>query len=90
MNELPTPSTPIGGFDWTNRRRWIWRTSIFCMVVVVYCLYRGDDLPLYETALTSAFTLLGFIGGSYVAGASWEHRSLVAGITRRPPKDEEQ
>lgn len=90
MSELPASPTSIGGFDWTNRRRWIWRTSLFCMLVIAYCLHRGEDLRLYETAVTAAFTLLGMIGGSYIAGAAWEHRSLVAGITRRPPKDEEQ
>lgn len=90
MTELPTPGSPIGGFDWTNRRKWIWRVSAFCMLVVAYCLYQAEDLRLYETAITAAFTLLGMIGGSYIAGAAWEHRSLVAGITRRPPKDEEQ
>lgn len=92
MSDTPTP-TPlqvINTFDWTNRRRWIWRTTVFCMFVVTYCLLQGEDLRLYETALTSAFTLLGFLGGSYVAGAAWENRSFIAGVTRRPPKDEEQ
>lgn len=44
MSELPTTAAPIGGFDWTNRRKWIWRVSVFCMVVVGYCLWCGEDL----------------------------------------------
>jgi hypothetical protein len=71
----------LGGFDWTNRRRWIWRVTAFCMVVVAFCLWRGDDSRLYETAITWAFGLLGTLGGAYVFGAAWEHRSLVKGIT---------
>lgn len=81
---------PVTGFDWTWRRRWIWSASAFCALVVAYCLWRGEDLRLFETAITAAFTLLGLIGGSYVFGAAWENKSFVAGITRRPPKEEEQ
>lgn len=28
MSELPTPSMPLGGFDWTYRRRWVWAASL--------------------------------------------------------------
>lgn len=80
---------PLGGFDWTNRRKWIWRVSVFCMLTVAYCLWRGEDLRLYETAITAAFSLLGLLGGSYVFGAAWEHRSLVSGVTKQPPAGEQ-
>lgn len=89
MSDLPQASTTIGGFDWTYRRRWIWAATAFCMVVVAYCLWRGDDTRLYETAITWAFGLLGTIGGTYVFGAVFEHRSLAQNILRRPKEGQQ-
>lgn len=60
-------------FDWTNRRKWVFRTTAFCMCVIAYCVYTESN----ETALTASFTLLGAIGATYVGGAAMENMSLA-------------
>lgn len=65
------------GFDWTYRRRWLFMVTFFTMGVIGYCLWEGTDSRLYETAITASFTLLGALGGSYIFGAAWEHRSIA-------------
>lgn len=72
------------GFDWTNRRRWIFGTTAFCMLVVAYCLYTGSDARIYETALNASFMLLGSVGGSYIFGAAWEHKQIAASKATDP------
>lgn len=76
------PQLLTAGFEWKNRRRWIWASSIFCMVVIMYCLFVGSDARIYETAMSSAFVLLGSIGGSYVFAAAWEHKQIATNATR--------
>ena len=60
-------------FSWTNRRKWVFRTTAFCMVVIAYCVFTESN----ETALTASFTLLGAIGATYVGGATMENMSLA-------------
>lgn len=52
------------------------------MVVIMYCLFVGSDARIYETAMSSAFVLLGSIGGSYVFAAAWEHKQIATNATR--------
>jgi len=68
------------GFSWRNRRRWVWSGTAFCMLVIIYVLVSGREDPVAETALVSAFYLLGAIGAGYAFGAAVENVSLARGM----------
>lgn len=68
-----TPPT----FPWKFRRITLWTTNAFCMGVISYCLWRGEDSRLYEEAIWSAFMLLGATTGSHVFGAVFEHNAIT-------------
>jgi hypothetical protein len=51
--------------------------SLYCMVVIAYCIYRGDDTRVAETAVEMSFIALISIVGSYVFGATWQDISTV-------------
>lgn len=65
------------GFSWKNRRRWIWFGTAFCAAVIVYVLHSGREDAVAETAMVSAFYLLGAIGAGYAFGAAVENVSLA-------------
>jgi hypothetical protein len=60
--------------SWTVRRRIIFSTLLFCVLTVGYCLYKAEDLKIYETAITMSFILAGSTIGSYVFGAVWDDK----------------
>lgn len=79
MDRTPLTRT---GFQWTNRRRWVWVTSVFNMAVIGYVLWTDSDSRLAETALAAAFSLLAWVGAAYLGVAGWEHGRLAAAELR--------
>jgi len=68
-----TPSNPTKNNDgWRLRRRYMFATLVFSKLVVAYCLYRGLDSSVAETAVTMAFVIIGTTVSSYVFGAAWQ------------------
>jgi len=67
---------PAGRPSWQNRRRVIFATLSFCALCVSYCMFSGLDTVLYQTIVTSSFTLAGAVIGYYVAGAAWTDVSI--------------
>jgi DMSO reductase anchor subunit len=58
--------------NWKVRRRIIIATLLFCAIVIFYCVHKGGDSRVLETAVSSAFLLAGMVIGSYVFGAVWQ------------------
>lgn len=54
---------------WKRRRMMMTSVIVFCMFTIFYCLYKDSDKRIYETAITSAFLLLGSTVVTYVTGA---------------------
>jgi hypothetical protein len=57
---------------WRFRRRFMLATTAFSMVIIAVCLWRGEDLRIYETAITMAFGTISAVLGFYIGGATWE------------------
>jgi len=77
---LPTdcadrPSVGVG--SWTVRRRFMFIVIAFCMGVVSYCLWQNLESRVAETAVMSAFFVIGTTIGSYVFGAAWQDISSI-------------
>lgn len=60
--------------SWTIRRRIIYSTLLFCMLIVTYSLYQGEDKKIFETGITMSFILAGSVIGSYIFGAAWSDK----------------
>lgn len=66
---------PQGG--WLHRRRIIHSTLILCAFVILYITINGSDTRIYETIITSAFSLAGLIISVYVLGATYQDVSVT-------------
>jgi hypothetical protein len=51
----------------------------FCMAVIAYVLWSGNDTETARTAISSAFLTIGASLGSYVFGATWQHINTAGG-----------
>ena len=60
---------------WRQRRRFLIFNMLFSMGIIVFALYRGEDLRIFETAINMAFAHLTLIFGAYVGGAVYEDTS---------------
>ena len=69
--------TKAGDDSWTIRRRLLFLTSFFYMLVVGYCVVRGTDNELFRTTVTFCIIALTGNVGTYVFGASWEDLTMV-------------
>ena len=58
--------------SWENRRKYLFVTTGFFMVVVAYCLLRNLDTKLAETAVTFALIGINANIAGYVFGAVFE------------------
>ncbi len=74
---------------WTLRRRIVHSTLIFTGGALVYLLGWGADTRLNETIATGLIALAAATIGSYVFGAVWDDKNVLAaaGIDayREPP-----
>ncbi len=57
-----------------HRRTYIRAITGFCMLVIVYVLWKGEDTSLANSALTMAFGTLGTCFAAYVTGRAFEHK----------------
>ena len=74
---MPKPS-------WAIRRRIIIGTLLFCMLEVVYLTIWADDTELAATIANGVLILGGSVIASYVFGAVWDDRNVMA--MRRGPR----
>lgn len=78
--------------SWRYRRALVFAVSAFCAAVIAYLTARGQDTRLAESIASGAFLLLGTVVGSYVFGAAWDDKNVMAhdaGRARRPGADGE-
>ncbi len=73
--------------SWKLRRRAVFGSLIFAMLIILYVLIRWDDTSLAETTVLGAFGLIGAIVASYIGGAVYEDTRLRP---RRTSEDEIQ
>lgn len=60
------------GPSWKYRRRAVFGSLFFSGVVIGYALLGMDSQPLAETALLSAFGLMGAVTAAYIGGSAYE------------------
>lgn len=64
--------------SWRYRRGLVFAVSAFCAMVIAYLTARGQDTRLAESIASGAFLLLGTVVGSYVFGAAWDDKNVMA------------
>jgi hypothetical protein len=62
--------------SWKMRRRAVFGTLIFCASIITYIIFVGNEKAVYETAVFSAFGLMGAIIASYIGGAVWDDYNM--------------
>lgn len=70
--------------SWKIRRRIIVATLLFCAGEIVYLTIWGQDTDLAATIANGVLILAGSVIGSYVFGAVWDDRNVMA---MRKPKE---
>lgn len=63
--------------SWAIRRRIIVATLLFCAFCVTYIMVWGDDRPVMEVIVFSAFGLALSVIGSYIFGAVWDDKNIM-------------
>lgn len=69
--------------SWKYRRRAVFGSLFFAGAVIGYSLFFAENQSLAETALLSAFGLMGAVTAAYIGGAAYED-------TRLYPKQEHE
>ena len=64
--------------SWRIRRRIIVATLLFCAGEIIYLTLWGEDTSLAETIANGVLILAGSTIGSYVFGAVWDDRNVMA------------
>jgi len=79
-------SDPSQQYPWTYRRAIIIATLLVCGAGLAYLTLAGKDTRLNETLALGYFALAAAVIGSYVFGAVWHDRGLMAYRRGRLPK----
>ena len=58
--------------SWKMRRRAVFGSLLFGVIVVVYVMVRWDDSQLAETLVLASFGLIGAVVAAYIGGAAYE------------------
>lgn len=65
-------------YPWTYRRAIVIATLVLCGAGLAYLTLKGGDTRLNETLAFGYFALAGSVIGTYVFGAVWHDRGLMA------------
>ncbi len=65
---------------WKNRRRVIFGSLVFCAGVIGYLAGWGADTAVNETIAMGVLILAAAVIGSYVFGAVWDDKNVLANI----------
>lgn len=76
--------------SWKLRRRAVFSSLIFSMVVILYVAIRWDSTPLAETLVLGAFGLIGAIVAAYIGGAVYEDTRLPKLIEKTSSSTDEE
>jgi hypothetical protein len=75
--------------SWKIRRRVVVATIGFCMGCIVYLMVRGEaDSRLHETIAMGVIGLFISTVGSYVFGAAWDDKNVMATLGRDAYRDQ--
>jgi hypothetical protein len=72
MVMLPIDPNP----PWKMRRRAVFSSLVFGMVIVIYTAIRWDSTSLSETLALGGFGLIGAVVAAYIGGAAYEDVKL--------------
>lgn len=64
--------------QWRIRRSIIFLSLTFCAIGVGYLIIAGQDTRLHETIASGLLLLAGSVIGSYVFGAVWDDKNVMA------------
>jgi hypothetical protein len=64
--------------SWRIRRRIVIGTLLFCAGEIIYLTLWGDDTDLAATIANGVIILAGSTIGSYVFGAVWDDKNVLA------------
>lgn len=73
QNDVQTPQPKLD--TWARRRRMMHQVLVFCVGVIVYCLWREPKFG--ETAIEMSFILIGVIVLGYVFGAVLDDNAVT-------------
>ena len=62
--------------SWKLRRRAVFGSLIFCIIIISYIVFIAPEKAVYETVIFSAFGLMGAIIASYIGGAVWDDYNM--------------
>jgi len=60
------------GPSWKLRRRAVFGSLVFGMIIIVYVALRWDSTSLAETLVLGSFGLIGAVVAAYIGGAAYE------------------
>lgn len=78
------------GPSWKFRRRAVFGSLIFSMLLIVYVIVRWDSTRLAETLVLGAFALIGTVIAAYIGGAVYEDVRLTRNQNMILPTEEEE
>lgn len=67
---------------WKNRRRTIFGTLAYCAITSLYLInpWAGPDVEVAKMALMMNAILAASVIGSYVFGATWDDKNVLASL----------
>ncbi|MBC7280050.1 MAG: hypothetical protein H5U12_01140 [Hoeflea sp.] len=74
---------------WKARRRRIDLALVFCAVLIVWMLWRGDDTALASSAINACFLLAGTLLSVYTGAAVVDDRNVMQHMGPQAFEDEE-
>lgn len=72
---------------WTNRRRVIFGTLLYCAAAIAYLIFRGEDTRLHQDIASGLILLAASVVGSYVFGAVWDDSRKTGNSSTERSKD---
>jgi hypothetical protein len=73
--------------SWRIRRRIVVATLLFCAGEVIYLTVWGKDTTLANTIANGIIILAASVIASYVFGATWDDRNVMAAMRGRRHRD---
>lgn len=69
--------------SWKLRRRAVFGSLLFGVIVIVYVMVRWDDTSLAETLVLASFGLIGAVVAAYIGGAAYEDVRLFKPVREK-------
>lgn len=73
--------------SWKLRRRAVFGSLVFSMLIIVYVAIKWDSTTLSETLVLGSFALMGTVIAAYIGGAVYEDVRLPRQIERQSTEE---